>query len=739
MALSAAVLLMLYGAAAAKPPRSSSAKTQPSISATKKHDEPSVFTITVSEHAGATGGVWPFAAGVPLPRGWVAEPSRLDLRDGKRALPVQARVLSRWSDGSPRWVLLDWQSELRAHGTQTFQVQRGTAAAAVSRVKTEELGDRIEVDTGALQFSVPKTRGALLQDVRLAGRPLLSGPVASFFVVDGKRSAAIATSARVIENGPLRVRIEVRGSAGKAFDYVARIDAYANQPYVRILHSFENHSPERYTAVQQIGIDVPLSLSGTIEYRAGRDGGPALEGRVREAPVDIYQEDNQGFHHGPAKGEGRLAGWVDLHDGARGVALVARYLWQEYPQSVQLRATGLTYNLWAPQAPVPAKVGMGAAKTHELVLHFHDAGRQPASLLEGLSAPVFGHVDAEWTVRSAALRNGVAPRPATKAFLSELGAGYARYVQHADREAWDDSGTVSCNTSPAHGPGERRRQGFYGMFNWGDWNFPGYHDDTKGCDAWGNLEYDMTQVLALAYAATGEWRYLDGMTAAARHFTDVDRIHYARERPAWVGMNHPKNPLHFAFELGGVDLGHTWTEGLLSYYAFTGDDRALDAARGIATYLIGRLRQGVLKGNPRQWGWPQIALVGVYEMTGDQRYRSAALEYARRGMKLHPPEATKDWKLGVLAEALGYTHSVTGDRGIADWLSRYAATVAAYPGTPDPRFLPAVAYVGRSASKPQYEQLATKAVPSLKFGNWGKPFTIAGRLGFAILAQSAEH
>src|SRR5947207_15629058 len=122
------------------------------------------------------------------------------------------------------------------------------------------------------------------------------------------------------------------------------------------------------------------------------------------------------------------------------------------------------------------------------------------------------------------------------------------------------------------------------------------------------------------------------MVAAARHFIDVDTIHYHRERPAWVGMNHPKNPLHFAFELGGVDLGHTWTEGLLSYYYLTGDTRSLDAARGIADYLVRRLHASVLLiSNPRQFGWPQIALVATYEATGDERYKTAAIDYARRG------------------------------------------------------------------------------------------------------------
>ncbi|HVM95775.1 MAG TPA: beta-L-arabinofuranosidase domain-containing protein, partial [Candidatus Acidoferrales bacterium] len=500
----------------------------------------------------------------------------------------------------------------------------------------------------------------------------------------------------------------------------------------------ENHAAAPYTPVQQISIDVPIELNGQVSYRAGREGGAPLADVVPESSLDLFQEDNQVFHQGMGRDTGHLAGWFDLHDATRGVALVARYFWQEYPQSVRLRRHGLTYNLWAPQANTPAKVGMGAAKTHEMVLYFYGETPPPVPLLEGLRTPLIGHADADWIVRSGAMRNSIMPSEATKGFLSDLGGAYDRYRQGADREEWDDSGQVRCAGEGTPSPNERRREGFYGMFNWGDWNYPGYHDDTKGCDAWGNLEYDMTQVLALAYAATGEARYLNAMTAAARHFGDVDRIYFNRLRPNWVGMNHPKNPLHFSFELGGVDLGHTWNEGLLSYYAFTGDERALDAARGIADFLVERGRRPMLKGNPRQFGWPQIALVAMYEMTGDDRYRSAARGYAVRAMKVHRPEKGKDWKLGILAEALAYTHSISGDRAIADWLTRYAASVAAYPVQPDLRFLPALAYVGRATAKPQLCEAASSVVPNLKFGTWGKPWTIAGRVGFSILSESAK-
>jgi hypothetical protein len=692
---------------------------------------PSQLTLDVQESLGLARNQWPITVGVPFPKGLVPDAMRLVVTDdGGRATPVQTRVLSRWHDGSVRWVLLDWQTDLEARQKRRFRVAPGAPGAAAQTVKVHDRDDRVDIDTGPLQFSVPKNRFAWLQQACLNGVDMLSGPVVSFFNIDGKRiDGQIPSAVTVTEAGPLRVRLEIRGHYAAGFDYVVRIDAFANQPFVRVLHTFEQHSPEAYTMVRQIGATVPLSLRDIPWYRAGLENGPQFSAKLTAGGFSLLQEDNDSLIVAGARRWGHAAGWVDAGDEKHGVAVAARFFWEQYPQSFQVQTSGITYNLWAPEAP-PAKVGMGAAKTHEVLLYFHDNKPPPQVTLTALVEPVLAWVDPNWTVTSGALRNSLAPSAATKGFLHDVDAGYRRYLNAADRERWDDSGQVRC-PDPAH---EHPRHGFFGMFNWGDWNYPGYHDTTKGCDAWGNLEYDMTQVLALAYAATGEPAYHEGMVAAARHFMDVDRIYYQHDHPNWIGMNHPKSPLHFAFELGGVDLGHTWTEGLLSYYYLTGDERALEAARGIADYLVNRFHAGIARGNPRQWGWPQIALVAAYEATGDVKYWTGAQGYARKGMAAYAPGKIKDWKMGILAEGLAYTHSLTHDAAIQDWLTRYAAVVNARGQSADLRFLPALAYVGRIQSRAEYAHNASAGLAHLKFGNWGKPFTIAGRVGFALLS-----
>jgi len=695
--------------------------------------------VQVRETSGASLGNWPVTFGVPFPKG-TGRDAGLRLSLAGQPLPVQSRVMSRWPDGSRRWVLVDTQVDLKPQQITELRVEEGMASATRPALQVRESPDAIVVDTGALRFRVAKRGAGLIHDIEREGQPVTRGPLACFLQISGERHpCGPPTSVRVLESGSLRTRIELRGVHGPDIRYVVRIDAYAGQPFLRVFHTFANHGARPLVEIDEIGLELPLRFDAGAAYRIGIESKAALAGTLPASGLRITQLDEAGYRLGSTTQAGRVSGWASLHSDDRGVAVSGRSFWQEYPSGIELRRDRLTYHLWAPGTG-PARVGSGAAKTHEVVFYFAGAAPPTPALLSALGAATLGHVAADYTAGSRALRNAIAPGPDTKVFLRQLDDSFRRYRAHADRERWDDRGVATCTSASVLS--EKPRRGFYGMWNWGDWNYPGYHDTTKGCDAWGNLEYDLTQVLALGYAATGQPHYADGMIAAARHFMDVDTIHESGLRPQWTGMNHPKNPLHFTFELGGIDLGHTWNEGLLTYAFLTGDERGLEVARGIADHLVARLRRGVGKGNPRQWGWPQVALVAMYEATGEMAYRDAAIGYAMGGMAAHPPEPILHWKTGILAESLAYTHSITApgpaSEKMQDWLRRYAAAVLAYSSSPDPRFAPALAYVGRIEGQAKYRDAARRSVDRLSFGQWGKPLTIAGRTGFSVLGSATR-
>lgn len=686
---------------------------------------------------------WPLFASVPLPAGAVPNGARLRvLTENGRPVASVAVPLARWADGSWRWVEVRGQAELPPAGSLSLALAPDSSPAGegerldVPRVTVSTHGDEVDIDTGQLRFRVRRGSKNWIEGLVFRGRKMDGAVLFGKARIDGKDAAAAAVeNVTVLEANALRAVLQLEGRyAGSPLRYRVRLESFAGQPFVRVEHTFIVESEKPMVPLDQLLVRLELPDLGKPQLRFATEGSTEASGV--QAPTALTQFDAEHFAVGNNNRPGKLRGWFDVHGNTLGVTLWVRWFWQQYPQSVRVERRAIQYALYDGEKG-PTVAGTGAAKTHEFAFFFHGTTAVPSvDALENL--PLVAGWPTSWLAEHRALPVATLAETADgREFLKRLAAAWERVQRTNAREEWDDRQSVSCPDTSKEDPHERRRRGFYGMWNWGDWNFPGYHDTTKGCDAWGNLEYDLAHVLALAYMATGESRYREPMLAAARHFMDVDTIHYHPRYPQWVGMNHPKNPLHWSFELGGVDLGHTWVEGLLWYFLLTGDSRGLSAARGIGDFLLRRV-EAPLKGNPRQFGWPQIALVALYDLTGESRYLRGAKRYAELGMERHPPEPAKDWKLGILAEGLSYTHRQTADPRIRAWLEDYTRAVRALPEPSDARFWPAVAYVAVLTGDPDDAAQAKNVVMRLDFGSWAKPFTIVGRVGFAILTNLLE-
>jgi hypothetical protein len=682
--------------------------------------------ISVSERGGTLRRSWPVTLGVPLPKGWLAAGSAVHVRGARGPLLAQSRALAEWRDGSVRWLLVDFQADLQPRETREFQLQGGASQTSASKVVAEKRGGEVTIDTGVLRLLAGTGSGGLFRLQSIAGKRVDQGVVGAEMVVSGRTSAAGSATEVVVEDkGPLRASVVLRGAYGNGFEYQLRLEAFAGQPYVRLLHTFINGNAEPITPLERLSVHVPIGAAAERTYTATLSPGGDLSGVVAPGGVVLGQIDAGSLRRDQERRGGRLAGWFELRAGAERIGLDVPFFWQEFPEAVRLSARGLTYDLWSSSGQAAA-IGVGAAKTHEFYLVFGRGGElpRPALALTAFTDPV-------WTAASGALLNAVDPHR-ERSFITGASEAFERFVRSVDTEPWDEAG--AC----AEPQKEVRRVGFYGMLNWGDWNFRGYHDTTKGCDAWGNQEYDLTQALGLLFAATGGAEVWQNFVAAARHFAEVDRIHHLPQHPEWVGMNHPKNPRHFSFEHGGVDLGHTWVEGMFTYYFLTGEPRARAAGVEIADYLVRRLRT-TLRGNPRQFGWPALALAAAFEATGVDAYRRAALEYARLGIGAHraSEKIGRDWKLGILADGVSYVHAITADPALRAWLTDYAAGVLKAQAK-DVRYYPAVAYVGRLTGSAPLKDAARAAAGRILFGDWGKPFTIGARVGFRILSLLDE-
>jgi len=83
----------------------------------------SYMDISVKETAGLNL-IRPVTGGVPLAEGMVTKGSRFILLDKNyKSVPCQSHVLTRWKDGSARWVLINFQANPQANGTDQFRLK----------------------------------------------------------------------------------------------------------------------------------------------------------------------------------------------------------------------------------------------------------------------------------------------------------------------------------------------------------------------------------------------------------------------------------------------------------------------------------------------------------------------------------------------------------------------------------------------------------------------------------------
>ena len=83
---------------------------------------------------------------------------------------------------------------------------------------------------------------------------------------------------KILDRGPLRTRIRARGRIRRRVCYVIRVEAYAGQPLVRVLHTFIDRDPADTVQVPRMSIDWPVTTAVPALYSAGVDSGAAQSG-----------------------------------------------------------------------------------------------------------------------------------------------------------------------------------------------------------------------------------------------------------------------------------------------------------------------------------------------------------------------------------------------------------------------------------------------------------------------------
>jgi hypothetical protein len=554
----------------------------------------------------------PVSVSIPFAQGKLTDAEMLRVWDDAVRLPVQARALATWPDGSIKWLLVQLQPNLPGNKDKTL---RFTVAAPAhvdplepAALIVHETLEGISISTGKLSFLVPRAGFLPVSNVHWNGKRLWGERAFGGFTLecDGHSltTASGPVELEVEESGPLRAVVLLRGEHlrpdGTGYiDFCGRITAYAGKPYIEVEHQFIHAEDEAIIRLSGLRLDITPAAQGAPRLALGegyyqtriQQGSDPLQMKI-DAETLLYQS-NEHFidcFYGDF--------WIDWRDDVAGLSLSIHQAHQNFPKALRVEEGRLVCELW-PKGEQPVDIYQGMAKTHRIMLHFHDTGTS----LEEIGA--------------RSLQFQLPDRPS-------LPAGWLR-----------ENNPYELPFFPAKVPDRLytwlnmvhdSRPRAMGMLHFGDAPDIGYSNQGRGNGraVWVNNEYDRAHACALYYGLTGQRHVLDSGLVAARHWLDVDICHYSTDPLRHGGLLE-----HSAFHVTkGAIPSHEWVEGLLDYYYLTGRREGLDAAHEVAENIIRHMAQERMRepghAQTREGGWALRAMVSMALATGEQRFKDEA-------------------------------------------------------------------------------------------------------------------
>ena len=532
--------------------------------------------ITVHAPGKAAGTRICLSAGVPMERGWKPRPLTL-LDAAGQAVPLQTQTLAVWPDGSPKWVLLDFQADGDA-----YTLAEGSTIAPKNPVTVAKNGAAVTFSNGLITYAVkPGDAGGVL-----TGADGKTVNIVSTVTIADSGSKVIIDATEVYAEGALRAAVSLTGRRiyedGIEGPFSQRVEMFADSAWIRVEDSFiYSHFPGTHAEPQN-----PLTL-----WKLFADG----------AQVQSLSD--------PEESEG-------VRMDADGIAF-----WGIEPFPMQRHTDEDLFG----EDSRGISLGLGKSMTAKVGWPM------------GSAAPA-GNNDFAYTTPEVYAASGAfadfAPKHPLRFEVVEEGMrqalGFWMFFQDNDPVGYDNKG-------PWHGifdwgdwqtryskPGEMRPH---------SWQ---YYEGRYG---WDCGEMDTNQMLWHAFIHTGDVRYWRHAMAMSRHAMDVDTIHVDYRKydlPAYlydsnhygfyvaegerlrdistIGMGRRHNVQHWGNGIG--DTRHTFNAGAAIYYLLTGNRRAYDCALEMADMHSQRV-YGYAGG---EYCLAQECMYWAYRISGKQKY-----------------------------------------------------------------------------------------------------------------------
>ena len=597
----------------------------------------------------------PITMGLPLPRGLCMDARSLTLRDAcGRAQRVQWHVLDRWSDGSVRWALIDFQGSTGSDGAARYEILVGgdSIRSDGPSIATSRSGGAISIDTGVAQFTVSPGDLFPFASITADDRHLIDVKQSALVIEDasGISCSVVVKKVAIEESGRLRTVVRCEGSVSgspsmRTLDVIARLHFFAGSAAVRFALTIRNPGRAEHAGgcwtLGDVGSallrDVALRLAfwgeeGAATVRCSEDVRAAF--RAHEPPFELYQESSGGerwrspnhvnrsgvvphqmagyrLRSGTSPDRGsRATPVVSVSRGDRTLSVAVPQFWQNFPQAIEADGRGLTLRLLPRQYPDVHELQGGEQKTYTFFVAFDD-DRVTDVPLDWCRAPLLARATPSWYCKSGAVSYLVPsdddPNREYVALVQAAIEGadtFERKREVVDEYGWRHFGDTYADHEAVAAPGGAPLASHY------------------------NNQYDGVAGFAYQFLRSADARWWTLMDDLARHVVDIDTYHTDRDKAAYnhglfwhtfhyvaAGTStHRSYPKHPSIG-GGPSAEHNYPTGLMLHYFLTGDPRSRETAIALAQWVI-----NMDDGSRTVFGWLDRGATGLASASGSPLY-----------------------------------------------------------------------------------------------------------------------
>ena len=281
-----------------------------------------MIPMHIADPSGVARQAWPMSWGVPFSEGQLKSDRNLRVLDAKgKELPSYADARATWPDGSVKWALVDFQTDIGPMERRHFEIdfgQRVKRKPPAESVRVTRRDGEIEIDTGAIRATLGTGGNRLFRQVVRGGRDhFVSGDAGDFTATDGdgKVFRSRIACAYVEEENPLRVVVKAQGGfferdGTQLMSWVVRVTAFAGKPFLRVHHTFIHDQSATFVHLKELRMSLFLTETGPKRAFFGARVGTSAPGTsARRRNVSRWSSRGRTFISSPAgRGSGRSTG-----------------------------------------------------------------------------------------------------------------------------------------------------------------------------------------------------------------------------------------------------------------------------------------------------------------------------------------------------------------------------------------------------------------------------------------------